>query len=243
MSESQNIPELLQRIHRYHRQLNELAARRTKADRKVQIARKKHQDALARLETVKKEQTQIVLAAREKEKLVAQSEAALAKRRTQLLEAKNNKEHQSLKEQIDTDLASNNRLADEALDLMGKAEEFETHIADVTMEITEAEKGIAASEALVQEEGPILVQDIELFSGKLAETIELLPREYKGIYERMVALYGGENGMAPIVDQSFCGNCRQQIPIRYIAQICENKPFVCQSCGRLIFIPEGFVLK
>lgn len=243
MSETPNVPELLQGIYRFHRQLNELAARQKKADRKVQIAQKKRNDALAALEAVKKEQTELLLAAREKEKLVAQSEAALNKRRTQLSEAKNNKEYQSLKDQIETDQGMNNRLADEALDLMEKAELFEENIASAKEEVAASEKAIVEAEALVREESPILAQDIELFSGKLAETVGRLPREYRGIYERMVAAFGGENGMAPIVDQSFCGNCRQQIPIRYIAQICENKPFVCQSCGRLIFIPEGFVLK
>lgn len=243
MSAAQNIPELLQRLHRLHRQINELHSRRTRADRKVTIAQKKLTDAQANLEAVKAEQTELFLAAKEKESLFAQSETALSKRRTQLSEAKNNKEYQSLKDQIDADQLVNNRLADEALELIGKAEDFSAVLDKATKLVEEAKQSIINAEHEVAEEGPMIAADVERFSAKLSEAETELPRDFRGPYERMIKAFGGENGMAPVVDQSFCGNCRQQIPIRYIAQICENKPFICQACGRLLFLPEGYVLK
>ena len=69
MSEMKNIPELMERIHRYHRQLNELANRIKNGERKVLIAKKKQADALLALETRKSEQTAILLESKQKETL------------------------------------------------------------------------------------------------------------------------------------------------------------------------------
>ena len=243
MSEMKNIPELMERIHRYHRQLNELANRIKNGERKVLIAKKKQADALLALETRKSEQTAILLESKQKETLFSQSEQALAKRRTQLSEAKNNKEYQSLKDQIDSDQATNNRLADEALELLSKAEEYSSEVEKAKAATEEAQRGIAAAEQEIAEERPEIEKDIAHFSSLLTDAVAELPREFRGHYDRLVKNFGGESALSPVVEQSFCGFCRQQIPIRYIAQICENKPFVCQSCGRLLYLPEGYVLK
>ena len=243
MAETKNLPELMERIHRYHRQLNALANRLKNAERKVVIQKKKKDDAVAAFEKTKSEQTDILRQSKEKETLFSQSETALAKRRTQLSEAKNNKEYQSLKDQIDADQLTNNRLADEALELLSKAEDFSSEVDQAKAAVDEADKNIAEAEREIAEEKPEIEKDIAHFNGLLAEAVVELPRDFRGYYDRLVKNFGGEGALAPVVEQSFCGYCRQQIPIRYIAQICENKPFVCQSCGRLLYLPEGFVLK
>lgn len=243
MTETQNTPELLQRIHRLHRQLNELAGRRQRAERRVRAAEKRKNDAIVALEGTKKEQTVLLLQAKERENLFGQSESALTKRRTQLSEAKNNKEYQSLKEQIDADQHINNRLADEVLDLMGKAENYSAEVEKAKTFIAESEAGIATAQKEWEAELPVLDTDIVHFTGALADAVEAMPRDFRGLYKRIVDRFGGEEGMAPVVEQKFCGSCRRQIPIQYIAKLCGNEPFSCQSCGRFLYIPEGFVLK
>lgn len=243
MSETKNLPELMERIHRYHRQLNTLVNRFQSAERKVVIQKKKKEAAVAAFEKTKSDQTDILRQSKEKETLFNQSEAALAKRRSQLSEAKSNKEYKSLKDQIEADQVTNNRLADEALELLSKAEDFSSVVDQAKAAVNEAEKSIAEAEREVADERPEIEKDIAHFNALLAEAVVELPRDFRGHYDRLVKSFGGEGALAPVVEQSFCGFCRQQIPIRYVAQICENKPFICQSCGRLLYLPEGFVLK
>jgi len=243
MSETRNNAALLQRIHRYHRQLNELAARQTKAKRRILFARQEEAEAAARRDEAKKAQQELIVARKDKENQVAIGEKELAKRRTQLSEAKNNKEYQSLQDQIAVNKANNDALADEAFELMEQAEAYDGTIEKIDGEIVEAQKKIAAAEAQFREENPVLEQDIAHFKAELARAAEELPRAYRPLYDRAVQSYGGELGLAPIVDQSFCGYCRQQIPIRYIAQMCEDQPHICESCGRLVYLPEGYILK
>ena len=243
MPEKETTQGLLQRIHRIHRQLSVLAARRKETERQVFLRQKKRGVAQDALKKVKEDQKALYLVAKEKEAAFNQSEAGLKKRRGQLFEAKNNKELQSLKDQIEVDQKTNDRLAEEVLELMGKADDFSAEVTKASAAIEAAEKEIVAAQATMDAEIPIITTDVDRLSGELTEAIRAIPRDFRGPYDRVEKSFGGENGLAPVVEHSFCGHCRQQIPIRYVAQICEDIPFTCLSCGRLLYLPEGFVLK
>ena len=243
MSEEQTIPELMSRLHSLHRQLKTLASRKTQGEHRIRVQKKKIADATARFDEIKGRHTEMVLKAREKEDRFNQSEEALKRRRTQLNEAKNNKEYQSLKDQISADQMINDKLAEEVLEMEEAASDFAPNVEAAKKEITDAETGLADAQKDLEENAPRIAEDVARINADLAVEEAKLPREFQGFYHRLVKDFGGDTALAPVVEHSFCGNCRQQIPIRYIAQICENKPYVCMACGRLLYLPEGFTIK
>jgi predicted nucleic acid-binding Zn-ribbon protein len=85
--------------------------------------------------------------------------------------------------------------------------------------------------------------DIAQCSARLQEAEQRLPHDFRDIYLRLSHSMGGEQSMAQILDQKFCGGCRQAIPINFIAQVLHGKPVTCKSCGRLLYTTEGFSAK
>jgi predicted nucleic acid-binding Zn-ribbon protein len=158
-------------------------------------------------------------------------------------EAKTNKEFQALKLQVEADEAANGILADETLFAMEKAEKFASNIPPVEQELQAANEMLEKTQAMITEESPILEEDVVRCSARLKGAEAKLPREFREIYSRLAKSMGGEQSLAQIYDQNFCGGCRQSIPINFIAQVLHGKPVTCKSCGRLLYIPEGFSMK
>jgi len=237
------IAPLLVEIHHIQRQLSDLTSRLQRGPKMILIQKDAVSRILARLEQVRAEHHQLAQSAKYKEQQLAQSEAALKRRKDQMQEAKNNKEYQALKLQIQTDEASNGILADETFAAMEKAENYAPKILAVEQELQATKEQLKLSQAKIAEETPSIEADIIHCSVRLKEAEEKLPYEFREIYTRLARSMGGEQSLAPINDQKFCGGCRQLIPINVIAQVLHGKPVTCKSCGRLLYIPEGFSLK
>jgi len=238
-----SIAPLLAEIHQIQRQLSDLHSRLHRGPKMIQVQKDAVERILARLEQVKAEYRLLSQAAKFKEDQLAQSEAALNRRKSQMQEAKTNKEFQALKLQVEADEAANGTLADEALLALEKAEKFAPNITSIEHELDAANGMLAKTQAMIAEESPTIEADIVRCSARLNEAEALLPKDFLEIYSRLAKSMGGEQSLAQIYDQNFCGGCRQSIPINFIAQVLHGKPVVCTSCGRLLYIPEGFSMR
>ena len=243
-SNSENsIASVLGEIHQIQRQLSDLSSRLRMGQRTIQTQMVVAQQITTRLEQTRAEHRQIAQIAKTKESQLAQSEAALKRRREQMQEAKNNKEYLALQMQIQADEAANAVLADEAFEAMEKVENFAPKIEAVEKELQQVENQLKKLEENITKEQPVIEVDQARCSERL-KTAELkLPREFKEIYTRLARSMGGEQALAAITNQEFCGGCRQLIPISFVAQIVQGKPVTCKSCGRLLYAPEGFSIK
>ncbi len=230
-------------IHHIQRQLSDLNSRLQRGPKMLQVQEDAANRIHARLEQVRAEYHQLSQAAKFKEEQLAQSEAALNRRKSQMQEAKNNKEFQALKLQIQADEAANGLMADEALEALEKAEKFAPNIESIDREFLAAKELLKKTQMSFAEESPMIEADIVRCTGRLEESEIKLPREFRDIYSRLARSMGGEQALAPIYDQKFCGGCRQLIPINFIAQVIHGKPVTCKSCGRLLYTPEGFSVK
>jgi predicted nucleic acid-binding Zn-ribbon protein len=238
-----NIAPLMAEIHQIQRQLSDLHSRLYRGPKMIQVQKDAAERIHVRLEQVKAEHRQLVQAAKFKEEQLAQSEAALNRRKSQMQEAKTNKEFQALKLQVEIDETANETLADEALCAMEKVEKFAPNIISMEQELQAANEMLAKTQAKITEELPTIEADVVRCTARLKEAEHNLPRDFRDIYLRLAKSMGGEQSMAQIYDQNFCGGCRQSIPINFIAQVLHSKPVTCKSCGRLLYIPEGFSMK
>ena len=211
MSDAKLIQQALQNVHLNLSLLNTLDDRLARLRRRREAAAKKVDQAKALLDQVLAEKNALTLAAREKENEMAAAEAAINRRKEQLSSAKTNKEFQSLKEQIALDQEKNNLLADETLEAISAAEQFEEQVAAAKEEVAKAEKTAETFRASCDEEAKVIEQDTARVQIDLKEAVENLPGDFRSLYERAIEDHG-RGGLVPVIDRGFCGHCRREIP-------------------------------
>lgn len=237
-----SISELMVTLHRFHRQLTELRYRLKKGERLIEYNKTRLIAAQQELEKRSAEQTRMRLVVKESETRLKTFEEALKKRRTQLGEAKTNKEHQALKDQIELDERTCSSLADEVLAALEEVDLFSSTVEEARKEVEQISALIAKAQAEFTEEQPVIQADIVTYTARLAKQEEELPFPFEEPYRRLVEKLGGEEALAPIINGNYCGHCNTLIPIHFVADICNGRPFTCQVCGRLLYVPTDYVI-
>lgn len=239
MPDAKQIHQALQNVHLNITLLSSLEDRLTRLRRRRDAANKSVDQAKALLEKTLAQKNALLVAAREKEKQMSAAEAAINRRKEQLSNAKTNKEFQSLKEQIAVDQERNNLLADETLDAIAAAEQFDEEVAKAKDEVTKAEKTAATFQASCEEEGQVIERDIIQVQEDLKKAVEDLSGDFRSLYERAVKDYG-RGGLVPVLDRGYCGHCQQEIPPQFVINLSKGQPYRCQSCGHLLFLPREY---
>lgn len=235
--------ELLRRLHTLHRQLSELTARRRKGALQIKILKENARKKETELQEKKEEYKELVVDAKKKENELKLAEEQVERRKTQLSEAKNNKEYSALKDQIEKDNLKIDSLSDIALEVITEAEEFEKKVNLIKSEYEGELKQIAEREKSWESEIKIIENDIKHYAEVLKKEELLLNREFHPVYLRVVEGYGGEDAMAAIDMDNYCDHCKQKVPYHFVNEILAGNPVVCPSCGRLLYIPEGYTIK
>ncbi|MGL6196814.1 MAG: zinc ribbon domain-containing protein [Thermoguttaceae bacterium] len=235
-----NLTELMERLDRIQRQLSDLGSRLRRGPLMLKSQDTSIKNLTLKLEQVLEEQKQLLLASKAKEKQNTESEQAIARRKAQLSESKNNKEFQALKMQIAADEAASAVLADEVLEAMEAYENFGATVVATEKELEKAKELFETTRKQVLAEEPSIKSDIERCTAELKAAESKLPKEFREVYDRLVRSSGGTEALAVIVNQNFCSGCNQTLPINSIAMVIQGKAVTCSSCGRLLFVPEGY---
>lgn len=241
MSTADDIRSVLERIHQLQARLADLNGRLQKGPKVLKVQEtniKKHQD---NLDNVRENHQKLLAEAKLKEQEVAVNDQAISKRKLQLQEAKNNKDYQALQMQIKADEAARDVLEGEALEAIEKAEKFTKGIPSAEEEVKKVQELHNRTKQKFLEEKPGIEKEITKFAKLLEEEEVKLPRDFKEIYLRLVQSKGGNQAVAPVENQKFCGGCNYQIPINSLAKILQKYPITCSSCARLLFVPKDFV--
>ena len=195
----------------------------------------------ANLNKVHDEHQKLMADAKQKELEVAVNDQAIAKRKTQLQEAKSNKEYQALQMQIKADEAARGVLDDEALEAIDKAEQYAKNIPTAEAELKKIQELYDSTKQKFLKEKPDIEAEIAECVGQLEAEEVKLPRDFREIYDRLVRSVGGSEALAVVQNQKYCGGCNHQIPINSLAQILQKKPITCSSCARLLYVPDDFI--
>ena len=240
MSAVHELTKLLGRLERIQRQLADLHSRLRRGPLLAKSQEATIQNLQQKLEQAQARQKALILDLKEKERRNLESENAIARRKTQLAESKNNKEFQALKAQIAADEEANSLLADEVLEAMEKSENFVQVVLDAEAELKKAIKNHETSQKQFQAEEPTIRADLQKYTGELQAAENELSREFREVYDRLVKSHGGDQALAVITNQKFCGGCNQTVAINLIALVIQGRPVPCSSCGRLLYVPEGY---
>ncbi|MDR2117769.1 MAG: hypothetical protein LBP87_15440 [Planctomycetaceae bacterium] len=241
MSNLNNIRDILEQIHSLQIQLNELNESLRRAPLVLKAQEGNIQKQLANLNRINETYQKLRSEAKQKESEVTANDQALDKRRTQLQESKSNKEYQALQLQIKADEAARSVLMDEALEIIEKADQYAHNVPDAETELKKVREIYEATKKKFAEDKPEIEAKITLFKQLLEKEEAKLPRDFSEIYKRLVHNVGGNEALAVVENQKYCGGCNHQIPINSLAQILQKKPITCSSCARLLYLPKDFV--
>ncbi len=235
-SETRIAAETLRTLHRIHEQLRDLQERAARGPRLA----KAREANLARLQVqwteIQNKTKELRIKTDEKQLQLKGSEVAIERRRQQQREAKDNREYQALRDQIQADQMAMSVLEDEILENMEKLDQLAERVKQAEQDLAKAQAEAAAADRQWQEEAPLIQADIQRLEAELQQTEAELPEEFRDLYRRLVKAKG-KDALCPIRDE-FCGGCHQHVPLNLVAGIMLGKPVCCKACGRLLYLPE-----
>jgi len=227
----------LRTLHSIHRQLSDLKERLDRGPNLIRVhqANVKHaEDELAQLQHDLKA---LRIAADAKQLQLMAGEEKCERLRRQLNEAGSNREYQALKDQIAATEMVNSVLADEILDSLERIDVLAEGIGRVETTVAEARKRSAQSGEEIRQQEPLIRADIKRLELEIGQCEATLPDDFRQAYNRVLRARG-EDAMAP-VEGEYCGGCNQHVPLNLINEAMLSRPIFCNSCGRLLYIPEN----
>ena len=239
-SHTNEIAEALRTLHRIHRQLNDLKGRLARGPRLINA----HDASVAKMQKayddIKEEYTKVRMSVDQKQLQLNTNEASVKKRESQLIQASDNREYQALKDQIAADEMANSVLEDEILEGMEKVEDMAEKVAEAEKALAKSTEDAEKAKVAIAAEQPTIQGDLDRLQGELTEAEQGLPADFKEHYGRL-ARSRGEDALSEVEGQ-YCSGCNQKIPLNQINDLMLGRPLVCQGCGRLLYLPEGYAI-
>jgi predicted nucleic acid-binding Zn-ribbon protein len=237
-SQTNETTEALRTLHRIHKQLGDLKERLERGPRLAKARRANLKKLQDQLQLIEAEAHALKTMVNDKNMQLSTDEAALERRRQQLRQASDNKEYQALKDEIAAHEMANSVLTDEILEAMERQDELKRRIDEASHSAGKSQEELQKTEEEVERQTPVIQGDLERLQSELKQSEAALPGEFREIYRRVVRAKG-EDALAP-VDGEFCGGCNQHIPVNDINAMMLGEAKVCRSCGRLLYLPEGY---
>ena len=228
--------ELLQRLHRIHRQLSDLRERQEKGPRQVKAreanAAKLDADLVAAQDAVKQSK-----ALSDRKQLDLKSnESRIGEWQVKLNVCSNNKEYQTMIDQIAAAKMAGSVLADEILEVMERIDQLELASGEVKHRLDAAKSDLSQFRDVVAQEGQGIAADIKRLEAELVETEKQLPTEFGDEYRRVIRGKGAE-GMAKMTD-GCCEGCGKQLTLNMQNDLLMSRAGFCKACGRLLYVGE-----
>ena len=240
MADIGEIRDVLEQVHLIQTRLGDLNGRLRRGPLLLKNQEGNIQKCTEKLNKLQEEYRLLAAEAKSKEQEVAVHDQTITKRKLQLQEAKTNKEYQALQVQIQADEAVRDVLDEEALEAIEKAEKFAKNFPPIEAEVKKAQELYETTKQKFLSEKPHIESEITEYNKQLQSEETKMPREFREVYDRLVRRVGGENTLAVVENQKYCGGCNHQIPVNSLAHILAKKPVTCSSCARLLYVPTDF---
>lgn len=228
---------LVQTLHRMNRQKTDLQDQLKRGPKVIAMARGRYEAAAKNAQDVRDTMTRMRMDVDQKQLQMKEREEKIHHWNGQMNAAKDNREYQTLKDQIAADSQANVVLSDEILEILesldsmeGTLKEAEDNAAAVKIESDKIEAQIMDKRAQLQSE-------LERVEEELTEAEKGLTGDFKRDYKRLVAAKG-EDAMAA-AEGNCCSGCYQSLTPQLKEQLAVGKPIVCPACGRLLYLSTG----
>ncbi len=225
---------LLQTLHRILRQKSDVSGQLIRGPKQVHAAKGKSDAAEKHLNDRRELLKQHRMSADRKQLQLREREQKIVVLQGKLNAAKENREYQTLKEQIAADKQANNVLSDEILEILEQMDVVKEEIVTAEARAAEVKKELVQIESQVAARMALLRTELERVNAELAREEQPLDGDLKREYQRLVSAKG-EEGLAP-VDNGSCGGCYQMLTPQLIDKLNLDKPMACPSCGCLLYL-------
>jgi uncharacterized protein len=227
---------VLRELHRIHRQLSDLRERLDRGPKQI----KARQATVARLEEelaqAKAESKAARVSADQKQLLLKSGEGKIRELKVKLNAANSNREYQALKDQIAADEMANSVLADEILEALEKIDGFAGTISGAEQNLAKGREELAKTEGQVRQQHDLLIGDVQRLEDELKKVEAGLPSDIREVYQRVVKSKGSD-AMAQVEGET-CGGCYHHLTANIFSSLLMGRVVCCQSCGRMLYLPE-----
>lgn len=225
--------ELLELIHRLHRQLADLRDRQERGPRQVRAREANAAKLEAELAAAHDAVKQAKITSDRKQLDLKANEQRIADWKVKLNACSNNKEYQTMIDQIAAAEMAGSVLADEILEVMEKTDQFELAVGEVRTRLEATRNEVVKFRDIVAGESQLIAGDIARLEAELTEAEKQLPAEFRDDYRRVIRGKGAE-GMAKM-ESGVCEGCGNQVTLNMQNHLMLGKPVFCTSCGRLLY--------
>jgi len=229
--------ELLQRLHRIHRQLSDLKGQIDRCPRQIHAG---HTMVAGTKNAVDESSAAIKrakIAADQKQLQLKEREGRVSNLKGKLNEASSNREFDTFREQIAADEQANSVLSDEILEALEHIDVLEANRVVRQEELIAREAEQVKLVATVTDRFAILKEDFARVEVERVEAEALIPAVVKVDYVRLITARG-EEALAPVEDQN-CGGCYQMLTTQTMNQIALSRLVRCPSCGAFLYRRES----
>ncbi|MCA9103818.1 MAG: phospholipase [Pirellulaceae bacterium] len=231
-----NLPDLLRTLHRILKQKTDLESRMARGPKVVAANTALVKNCEDQLSAAKELSLKTRMAADEKQVQLKQREQRVERLKGQLDAAANNKEFQTLKEQIAADEQANSVLADEILELLEAYDTRGEEVKEAEAKLATAQRELAATQSRIDADRAMLEGELARVLEELAKTEADIPGDLLDTYRRQVKAKG-ENCLAE-VDGNICGNCYQTLSPQVLNSLMLNRTVPCGGCGSFLYLAE-----
>ena len=224
---------VLETLHRIHRQKTDLTGQLDRGPKQILAAKNRIEMCKKALEDIREKQKQLRMDADRRQLQLRERENRIASLEGKMNAAKENREYQTLKEQIAADKQANNVLSDEILELLEQVDEVTAKIEPAQQQIKIAEADAVETEKKVSQQMKVLEGELGRVMNELADVESGLSGDFKSEYERLVSLRG-EDGIAE-TEGNCCGGCYQMLTPQLLDRLANHFSVVCPVCGRFLY--------
>jgi len=170
-------------------------------------------------------------------------DAGVAKLRTQLNVAKNNKEYSAILTQLNTEPAATSKLEERILEGLSQIDDMKKAMAEMEKSIEVETEQLKQKQLEQQDERQSLVDQIAELKARKAEVSEDLSSSDLSIFQRVADRNDGE-AMAVVTRsrvgaEYLCDGCNMTIPMEIANALMTREDLqTCPICGRILFLDE-----
>jgi predicted nucleic acid-binding Zn-ribbon protein len=168
-------------------------------------------------------------------------EADIAKLRSQLNIAKNNKEYSAILTQLNTERADNAKLEEKILEELTAIDQSKNSLTDLETKLASQRAELATEEQASLEVRQDLQKQIETLEAERGVVAKDVPLTDLMVFEKVADVHDGE-AMAKVVkptreQEYICDGCNMSIPMEKVnALLTKDQLQVCNICGRILYV-------
>ncbi|VAX41959.1 hypothetical protein MNBD_PLANCTO03-2279 [hydrothermal vent metagenome] len=237
-----NITDRVLRVYQLDRQLAGLQSRLRAAERFLAEQTRQVEALNAKRAALSHQAKQIAASVANQENDIKSTEARLEHLREQMGNAHTTKEYQGFLTEVKMLDQDKDKVEEEALTQMARADELKEQVAELDAQLVEREKMRQVAETECSTRQTEIADRLSELQAERDAAAKEVPTELLARYERLFELHE-EEAMAPIeiADQKRreynCGACMMSLPMEASISLLGGKLTICSHCQCILYLP------